>query len=172
MTEPVARQLGSTGRVLAWLARVAQFVAVIAMIVMTVIIGWQIFGRFVLNDTPKWSEQLAGIIMVYLMLIGGAVAVWENRHIALDVLLNALPAGGQRVVRLLIYALLALFGAMMVVYGIEMAGIVRAWTVPTLGVSKSVNYWAFPVAGALICAFSLAFIVYLLRGGEMDEDRE
>ena len=172
MNDAVAKRLGKMGRSLAWLARAAQFVAVVAMIVMTAIIGWQIFGRFILNNTPKWSEQLAGIIMVYLMLIGGAVAVWENRHIALDVLLNALPARANRVLRFLIYGLVALFGAMMVYYGIKMAGIVQAWTVPTLGVSKSFNYWAFPLAGVLIFAFSLAYIVYLVRGGDSDGDHE
>lgn len=163
-----AQRLGKPARLLALLAQAGQFVAVIAMVVMTVIIGWQIFGRFVLNDTPKWSEQLAGIIMVYLMLIGGAVAVWENRHIALDVLLNALAPGLQRLLRIVIYALIAVFGAMMVFYGVEMAGIVEAWTIPTLGVSKSFNYWAFPVAGVLIAVFAIAYVVILVRGDGSD----
>ena len=165
MIDDKARLLGPAGRWLSLLAQAAQFVAVVAMVVMTVIIGWQIFGRFVLNDTPKWSEQLAGIIMVYLMLIGGAVAVWENRHIALDVLLNTLAPASQRRVRIVIHALIAIFGMMMVAYGVRMAGIVEAWTIPTLGVSQSLNYWAFPVAGALIALFALATIVVLLRGG-------
>lgn len=164
MNDQDSQRLGVAASWLSGLARGGQVFAVIAMVVMTTIIGWQIFGRFVLNDTPKWSEQLAGIIMVYLMLIGGAVAVWEQRHIALDVFLNVLPDAPRYFLKLLINSLIGVLGAMMMFYGVKMAAIVEAWTIPTLGLSQSLNYWAFPVAGAMITVFAIAHIVALQRG--------
>lgn len=142
-------------RVLSALTRIAQFFCTLLMVIMTVIISWQIFGRYVLNDTPKWSEQLAGILMVYMTLIGGAIAVREHRHIALTWFRNHWPAGVQQLCRLVVNLAIAAFGLLMLVYGVQMAQLVQAWTVPTLGISRSVNYWAFPVSGVLMLLYAL-----------------
>jgi len=137
------------------LVKAADLVSVICLSVMTVIVGWQVFGRFVLNDTPKWSEQLAGILMVYLTLIGAAVAVRNDGLIALDAFLAKFPVRVQIAFRLLIELLILAFALMMIVYGTRMAELVEAWTVPTLGISRSVNYWGFPVAGVMMLVFTL-----------------
>ena len=39
------------------LVRVCLLLAGIALVVMTVIFAWLVFGRYVLNDTPTWVEQ-------------------------------------------------------------------------------------------------------------------
>ena len=142
-------------RVLIAVSRVAQFFTTVLMVVMTAIISWQIFGRYILNDTPKWSEQLAGILMVYMTMIGGALALRENRHIALTFFRDRWSPAAQARARLISYLLVAAFGAMMLVYGVRMTQLVQAWTIPTLGVSQSLNYWSFPVAGLLIFVFAL-----------------
>jgi TRAP-type C4-dicarboxylate transport system permease small subunit len=142
-------------RVLVVISRIAQFFTTVLMVVMTVIISWQIFGRYLLNDTPKWSEQLAGILMVYMTMIGGALALRENRHIALTYFRDRWPLAVRARARLVSYLLVAAFGAMMAVYGVRMTQLVQAWTIPTLGISQSLNYWSFPVAGLLIFVFAL-----------------
>lgn len=142
-------------RVLIVVGRLAQFFCTVLMVVMTAIISWQIFGRFVLNDTPKWSEQLAGILMVYMTMIGGALALRENRHIALTYFRDRWSPRARARARLLSYLLVAAFGLLMMVSGFRMTHLVQAWTIPTLGVSQSLNYWSFPVAGLLIFVFAL-----------------
>ncbi|WP_308911789.1 TRAP transporter small permease [Pseudokordiimonas caeni] len=133
----------------------AELVTVASLVVMTAIVGWQVFGRFVLNDTPKWSEQLAGILMVYLTLIGAAVAVRNDGLIALDAFLAKFPVKLQIACRLIVELLILAFAVLMIVYGARMAVLVEAWTVPTLGFSRSVNYWGFPIAGAMMLLFTL-----------------
>lgn len=142
-------------RIFVRVSRLAQFFCTILMVVMTAIITWQIFGRYILNDTPKWSEQLAGILMVYMTMIGGAVALRENRHIALTFFRDRWSLRARTLARVTAYLLIAGFGALMTVYGVRMAQLVQAWTIPTLGISQSVNYWSFPVAGVLIFLFAL-----------------
>ncbi len=155
MMDDTPRRDDGIERVLKALTRVAQFFCTLLMVVMTVIISWQIFGRYVLNDTPKWSEQLAGILMVYMTLIGGAIAVREHRHIALTWFRNHWPAGVQQLCRLVVNLAIAAFGVLMLVYGVRMAQLVEAWTIPTLFISRSWNYWAFPVSGVLLLLYAL-----------------
>lgn len=148
----------TSGRFSAFLSRltgVAQFFCTSLMVIMTVVISWQIFGRYVLNDTPKWSEQLAGILIVYLTLIGGAIAIREDRHIALTYFRDKWSKVTQARTELLVDLLIAGFGAVMVFYGVQMAELVRAWTIPTLGLSQGVNYYSFPVSGMLIILYAI-----------------
>lgn len=154
---------GPVNRLLDRLTGLAQFFCTALLVVMTVIISWQIFGRFILNDTPKWSEQLAGVMMVYLTLIGGAIAVREGRHIALTWFRDRFPGKAQKVAWTVTQLLILGFGLIMVWYGVKMVQLVQAWTIPTLGISTSVNYWPFPVAGLLIATYSAQALVRAWR---------
>lgn len=93
--------------------------------------------------------------MVYLALIGGAIAVREDKHIALTWFRDQFGPRLRKAAQRLSLALIVFTGAVMLVYGVRMALLVLAWTVPTLGLSASVNYWAFPAAGVLIALFAL-----------------
>jgi TRAP-type C4-dicarboxylate transport system permease small subunit len=142
-------------RIFERVSKLAQFFCTVLMVVMTAVITWQIFGRYILNDTPKWSEQLAGILIAYMTMIGGAIALRENRHIALTYFRDRWSPTAQSLTRIIACVLMAGFGALMMVYGVRMAQLVQAWTIPGLGISQGVNYWSFPVAGLLICVFAL-----------------
>jgi TRAP-type C4-dicarboxylate transport system permease small subunit len=156
LTVPVAGWLGR-------LIRVTEALCAVLLIAMTAIITWQIIGRYVLNDTPKWSEQLAGVLMVYLTLLGGALAVHDHRHIALDYFYQHFSSRWQFRCRLLMLALMLAFSAIMLVYGVRMALLVQQWTIPTLNISQAVNYWSFPVAGLLMLVFFGLQLRALLR---------
>lgn len=155
MTQSENSDTGRFSALLSTLTGIAQFFCTSLMVVMTVVISWQIFGRYVLNDTPKWSEQLAGILIVYLTLLGGAIAIREDRHIALTYFRDKWSKVTQRRTELLVNLLIAGFGVVMVFYGVQMAELVRAWTIPTLGLSQGVNYYSFPVSGFLIILYAI-----------------
>jgi TRAP-type C4-dicarboxylate transport system permease small subunit len=136
------------------LVKACMWVAVGALIIMTVIIGWQVFGRFVLNDTPKWTEQLAGVLMVYLTMFGAAACVSDDGLIALDIFRNKMNAGTQAILVLFCELVIFAFSAVLLIYGLKMTTLVTEWYIPTLGMPRTVMYAAFPVAGALMLLFS------------------
>lgn len=154
---------------LAVLMRITHAICALLLIAMTIITTWQVIGRFFLNDTPKWSEQLSGVLMVYLTLLGGALAVHEHRHIALDYFYQHFSAMWQFRSRVLVLALMLAFSALMLVYGVRMALLVQAWTIPTLNISAAVNYWSFPVAGLLMLMFCGLQLRALLRAGRLGQ---
>ena len=45
---------------------------------------WQVFGRYVLNDTPTWAESLALLLVLYMTMLGVAVGVRDAGHIGLE----------------------------------------------------------------------------------------
>lgn len=141
-------------RLIKTLLAVSGWISILALIVMTAIIGWQVFGRFVLNDTPKWTEQLAGVLMVYLTMFGAAACVYDDGLIALDVFRNGMRDSTQLLLKLGCELLIFIFAAVLLVYGVKMAALVTDWFIPTLGVPRTVMYAAFPFAGALMLVFS------------------
>ena len=126
---------------------------------MTAAIGWQIFGRKVLNDSPAWSEPLAMLLLLYCVLLGAAAGVREGFHLRLRLLESLLSA--KRVVALgrAVDALVAGFGVLMVLNGLALAEFMGGHLIPTLGVSRAMTYWPFIVSGALIAVFAFDNLV-------------
>jgi hypothetical protein len=62
---------------------------------MTGMVAWQVFCRYVLNDSPSWTEPGAVMLMSWFIFLGAAVGVRENYHLGFDVLLYVVPKGGK-----------------------------------------------------------------------------
>ena len=63
------------GRALDGLASLAMTLAGIALVAMALVQAWQVFARYVLNDSPGWTEPLALLLMSFAVMFGAAVAV-------------------------------------------------------------------------------------------------
>ncbi len=74
----------------------ALYVAGIGLVLMTLMVGWQVFCRYVLNDSPSWTEPGAVMLMSWFIFLGAAVGVRENNHLGFDVLLYVVPPGGKK----------------------------------------------------------------------------
>ena len=72
------KQLG-IDRISEGLADIAAKVASVGLVIMTLVITWQVFGRYVLNASPPWSESLALITMLYFVLLAAAVGAEQMR---------------------------------------------------------------------------------------------
>ena len=87
---------------------------------MTAIVAWQVFGRYVLNASPSWTEPAAIMVMSWFIFLGAAVGVRENYHLGFDVLLYVLPDGSKAVLRTISDLAVLAFGLGMVVYGCQL----------------------------------------------------
>lgn len=125
------------------------------LIVMTAIIGWQVFGRFVLNASPSWSEQAALILMIWYVFFAAAAGVYEGFHIRISLFESRLPDTKARLVRGVIHLLVAGGGIILLVYGAQLVWLVRAHTIPVLGISRGLAYIPIPLCGFLIAVFAL-----------------
>lgn len=131
----------------------------IGLIAMTLIIGWQVFARYVLNASPSWSEQASLVLMIWYVSFAAAAGVKEGFHIRIGALSKALPEPWAKALDTLAQAIVALVGVAMAVWGGEL--ILRTWdhVIPTLGIPRGAAYLPLPVSGALIALFALENIV-------------
>ena len=135
--------------------RLALGLAGAALVVMTVVVSWGVFGRFVLNDTPAWAEASAMLLMAWVILGAAAAGVREGFHMGFDTLKAALPERLGRACDVLSDLVVTGFGAGMAWFGGELAWGVWDATLPTLGLPGSVEYLPLVLGGALIALFGL-----------------
>lgn len=155
--------------VLTRLNTLALYIAGFGLVAMTSIVGWQVFCRYVLNDSPSWTEPGAVMLMSWFIMLGAAVGVRENNHLGFDVLLYVVPPAGKAWLRMISDIAILLFGAGMVWYGGKLVGLTWATTLPSLGISGGWDYIPLVGGGALVVLFALERIVLRLRGAPVDE---
>ena len=61
------------------------------LIIMTLMVGWQVFGRYVLNSSPSWTEPGALLLMSWFILLGSAIGVREGNHLGFETAIHYAP---------------------------------------------------------------------------------
>ncbi|MCF4099347.1 TRAP transporter small permease [Maritalea mediterranea] len=142
-------------RVLAAFSRLVLWMAGAGLVAMTAFIGMQVWGRFVLNDTPTWTETSSILLMGWVIFLGAAVGIREGNHLSFDVLLYVLP---QRVVRVCHYIsdfVVIAFGTGMIAYGWQLADTTWSTTIPNLGITGATSFFSLIFGGVLMILFSV-----------------
>jgi TRAP-type transport system small permease protein len=150
------------------LAKGALVIAVIGLIAIIVAVSYQVIGRYLFNDTPTWAEALAMLLVLYVTMLGAAVGVRDAGHIGMESLLVLVPDAVRLKLEILIHALTALFGALMAVFGGQLALSVMAYKIPTLALPEGMMHVPIVIAGVLIVLFSIEHIIAILQGTEVE----
>ncbi|CAK09846.1 TRAP transporter small permease [Rhizobium johnstonii] len=151
------------------LSNAALWLAGTGLVLMTVFVAWQVFCRYVLNDSPSWTEPGSVMLMSWFIFLGAAVGIRENNHLGFDVLLYVLPKSGKRVLRMISDVVILAFGAGMVWYGGALISLTWNTTLPSLGISGAFDYLPLAGGGVLAVIFSLERIVLRLAGEPIDD---
>lgn len=148
---------------LSWAAQAALGLACAALVFMASIQAWQVFARYVLNDSPSWSEPVSLLLMSTAMMLGAAAGVRASRHFGFFVLVESVPLPVQRVLRFVASGIAAATGLMFAVWGAVLAA--GSWGFNMAGVSLPQGAVFLPmcVGGGLIALFALEQIVTPLK---------
>jgi len=151
----------------ATVSRWCMYLAVSGLIGIVVVVGLQVFGRYVLSDTPIWAESTALVLILYVTMLGAAVGVRDAGHIGLESLLILAPDALRLKLEVVIHILVGTFGLIMAWNGWVLAESVMAYKIPTLGLPEGINQLPLVISGILIALFSLEHIVALWRGEDV-----
>jgi TRAP-type C4-dicarboxylate transport system permease small subunit len=68
------------------------------------IVFYQFFTRYALNDSAAWTEEIARYFLIGIVFIGAATCVRKNNHIQVDFFYHVLPRRLMRVMSTLVDA--------------------------------------------------------------------
>lgn len=147
---------------LTWLLEQA-VVLIVAALVLDVL--WGVCTRFVLGEPSRWTEEMATFLLIWVAMLGAAVAFSRNEHLGLDYFANKLDLEVQKLLAIFVQTLIILFAASAMVFGgyVLVTETLRAGQVtPALGIKMGYVYLAVPVSGLFIVLFCLERLGELL----------
>jgi TRAP-type C4-dicarboxylate transport system permease small subunit len=130
-----------------------------ALVGVAIVEGWQVFARYVLNDSPSWTEPVALLLMSTTMMCGAAVGVRSNRHFGFFILSEVATPMMRRWLTGLVQVVIALVGVLFVVAGTRL--VTESWSFPMAGapLPQGIVYLPICIGGALIIVFSIERLV-------------
>ncbi|SMY10003.1 Tripartite ATP-independent periplasmic transporters, DctQ component [Flavimaricola marinus] len=130
------------------------FVAAVALVVLIATFGWLVFGRYVLNATPTWVEQLALLLICYVAFLGAAAGIKEDTHLGVSLFRDMMPFVIQKVLLIATDFALAAFGIVMLIAGITLMQFGWDTLLPMLDIPESFRTLAITSCGALVTLFA------------------
>lgn len=134
--------------------------------VMTFLIGWQVFARFVIGDSLSFSEEISRFLMVWLVLLGSAYAARNGRLMKVDILETVVPARFRPAVLIFAGFVSILFYLVLVVFGFMIVSAVSYQMTPATQISMSIPMAALPVGGVFLILNTLYNLCAVALGEE------
>ena len=114
--------------------------------------GWLPSGQ------AQWTEELAKFLLIWVSLLGGAVAFGRHSHLGVDYFVGKLDKSASQWSQMLVHGIVLFFAiAVLVVGGVRVVSNTLAMeqVTPVLGWKMGHVYLALPIAGAFVALYTL-----------------
>ena len=145
------------------ISQICTLITGVMLVVLTVIFGWLVFGRYVLNATPTWVEQVSLLLIVYIGFLGASVGIHKKTHLGVAVFREISPKPVQKVFELATHILLAGFGLIMTVYGYKLTAFKWVTKIPLINVSEGLRSLPIVLSGIFIFLFSIGHLIHFFK---------
>jgi C4-dicarboxylate transporter DctQ subunit len=135
-----------------------------AMAFMSLLLFVNVIMRYVLLKPIAWADEVALYLLVWVVFIGGSVAIRTRGHIAIDLLPLILPPKARRWLAVAVQALTILFFIVFFWYSLQHTLRVRSidQLTPILQAPMWLTYLAMPVGTFLMGLRSLQVLIETL----------
>ena len=146
------------------ICRICMVLCGLALVAMTLMFAWLVFGRYVLNDTPTWVEQVSLLLIMVIAFLGSSVGVWQDTHLSVVVFRGLVPNSVRTVFVVVTDVLMAVFGAYMFWYGLALTEFKWASLIPLLHLPEGLRSLPLTICGLLVFLFSTGHLIRLILG--------
>lgn len=119
-------------------------------IAISLIVFLQVLLRFTVQIPFPWSEEGARYLMIWMGMIGSAVAIRHARHIGVTLLVDHLPDSIQRGILLIVESAMVFFLVVLVKEGLKLSIKNFSQLSPAMDLPMFYPYLAVPVGAALM----------------------
>jgi TRAP-type C4-dicarboxylate transport system permease small subunit len=133
---------------------VCVLVAGIAFVLISAIVPWAVFTRYVLNSAASWPEPTAILLTIVLTFIGAASCYRCRQHMNVSFFVAMLPLSLRHLTELVAELLVGAMALFMLCYGAKLVDATWYNTIADFPfLSVGVTYLPIPVGGACLLAF-------------------
>jgi TRAP-type C4-dicarboxylate transport system permease small subunit len=152
------------------LHRACLFLAGTSLVVITLIIPWGVFTRYILNSAASWPEPMAVLLMIILSFLSAVICYREHLHISVMTLPMMLTGRARIALGYVIEACMLFTNLFLLWYGMSLVKVTWNQTIAEFPlVSVGISYLPVPVGGLLTALF---VIERLLKGNLFPEPHD
>jgi TRAP-type C4-dicarboxylate transport system permease small subunit len=140
------------------LDRSLELLVMVVVVVLVLDVLWQVFTRFILKNPSTWTEELAVFMLIWVSLLGAAVALGRGAHLGIDYFVGKLSARIRIFTEVFVFLVVALFSfTVMILGGIELVtDTLRLEQIsPAINVKVGYVYLAIPISGFFLVLYSI-----------------
>ena len=125
-----------------------------ALVLISAVIPWAVYTRYVLNRAASWPEPMAVLLMIVLTFFGAAACYRAGLHMRVSFFVSLLPGRMQRAIALFVELLMAAIALFMVDWGIKLVAATWQNSIADFpALSVGLTYLPIPVGGAILLLF-------------------
>ena len=129
-------------------------IMMVLLMAMTLIMGVQVFCRYVLNDSLSWSEEITRYLFIWITFLSIGYCIEKNISLRIDQFVNVLPF----LLRIIIQIVVMMVSAAFFLYMVIQAWDYVANTIATNQISSATSISMAWVHSSTIVGFGCAFI--------------
>jgi TRAP-type C4-dicarboxylate transport system permease small subunit len=136
------------------LHRACLFLAGLSLVVITLIIPWGVFTRYVLNSAASWPEPMAILLMIVLSFLSAVICYREHLHISVMSVPNMLTGAARTALGLVIEGCMLFTNLFLLWFGINLVRVTWHQSIAEFPVvSVGVSYLPVPIGGLITTLF-------------------
>jgi len=130
------------------------FVAGACIVLITLIVPYGVFTRYVLNSAASWPEPMAVLLMIVLSFLSAVVCYREHLHIGVGLLPAMLKEPAKSLLGLFLEICMLATNLFMVAWGIRLVETTWYQSIAEFPiVTAGMTYLPIPIGGALTTLF-------------------
>lgn len=149
------------------LTRGLELLIIATMALLVVDVVWGVFTRYALGEQAKWTEELARFLLVWVALLGGALAFRTRAHLGVDYFVNQLHPDARRLTTVVADLVVLFFAGSVLLLGgssVVREALALEQTTPALGWKMGYVYLALPISGFFVVLYTLDNLMETLKG--------
>jgi len=140
---------------MSFIRKTTDLIIIVLFSVLVAVVFYQVVARYIFNDPPPWTEELARYCQVWIILLTSSVCIRKGSHLAVDYFSHRLSPGLKRIIRVLSSVLIALYTLVVTIFGWKLVVVGQYQVSPALQIKMSYIYLIFPLSGILMLSEAL-----------------
>ncbi len=135
---------------------------------LTCVVGWQVFARYVLQSGQFWAEEFCLVAMMWAALLGAAACLWTDSHVRVTIILSLFPAKLRRWVLALMDGIVIWFALIFFKESLFLIQRTMGGQMSALKIPIGSTYYILPLSAFLMILFTVVRGVKRFASHERD----
>ncbi len=140
------------------------------IIMLTILVSWEVFARYVLNTGAFWAEEVSITAMMWIAFLGASGGIWTDSHICLKFVIEIFPDTMRKTINIINYIIVGSFSLLLFNFGITLVKKTISGKLSATNIPIGYTYLIIPISTAFMVIFSLLKIVQaIIKFKQRDE---